>query len=93
MTDKISCISCNEVEVEVEVEVETRRISSLYVLVRRISCEKRGNVHVMQIASIYTVSGDCCLARLATVSQIGERGSGLANVPEHRLPRFAAHDS
>lgn len=30
MTDKISCISCNEVEVEVK--VETKWISSLYVL-------------------------------------------------------------
>ena len=30
----------------------------------------------MQIALIYTVSGDCCLARLATASQIGERLGG-----------------
>ncbi|KOX80937.1 hypothetical protein WN51_00855 [Melipona quadrifasciata] len=59
---------------------------------RRISCgEKRVETCTdMQIALIYTVSGDCCLARLATASQIGERLGPLADVPEHRLPRFAS---
>lgn len=39
----------------------------------QISRPKRGNARDMQIALIYTVPGDCCLARLATASQIEER--------------------
>lgn len=49
----------------------TNDIRSWPFLPRQISCLEPVSARDMQIALIYTGSGDCCLVRLATTSQIG----------------------
>jgi len=49
----------------------TNDIQSWPFLPRQISCLELVSARDMQIALIYTGSGDCCLVRLATTSQIG----------------------
>lgn len=69
-------------------DCSTNDIRSWPFLSRQISCLEPVSARDMQIALIYTGPGDCCLVR-AGDCQPDWGGLGPADVPEHRLPRFA----